>query len=270
MPHGSDGGGGVSTPVGGAAEPEPAAGGTPDGVVGLSPAGGVFTPDGVVCGGGGFAPDGVLGIRSGVAGGGCVAAGAAREELVGTGVVVVAGVAREELVGTGVVAGGAAGAGAGVATAGGGVGAAGATAGGGAGVATVAGGGAVVVPFARTGARAGEVVAEVAGAASAARGIVVIGCGPVSSGFFGFGAAMIGGGCGIPSPTASGARATRSGAGSSGETGGGCAGPGAVDSPSGNCSGSAGGMRGSHAATTRSAQTEAGDMPSGGCERHAA
>jgi hypothetical protein len=55
-------------------------------------------------------------------------------------------------------------------------------------------------------------------------------------------------------------------------SGGGTAGPGAVDSPSG-CAVSDGGVGdsgGGHAASTNAKQARSGDMTSGGCERHAA
>jgi hypothetical protein len=183
---------------------------------------------------------------------------------------------------------GADGAGMGLVYAGGCAAGAGCVVGAGAGVATVAGAGAAGAGAAGAGGgAAGAIVVvrlvvrvvvdgggEVVGGVSAGgRGIVVIGCGPVSSGFFGAVTQQRVATCGgfaMPVPVASGARATRSGAGSSLPTGGGFVGPGAVDSPSGNCNGSDGGTRGPHAQASNSAQTRTGDMPSGGCERHAA
>jgi hypothetical protein len=54
-------------------------------------------------------------------------------------------------------------------------------------------------------------------------------------------------------------------------SGGGTAGPGAVDSPSGCAVSDAGvGDGGGHAARTNAKQTRSGDMTAGGCERHAA
>jgi hypothetical protein len=222
--QGSGGGGGVSTPVGASAA-EPVGGGAA-----------VF----VLYGAAGFVGCGGVGV----------AAGAALDDGVGSGVVVT-GAGR---CGCGV--------GAGVATV------VGAGAGGVTGRGTVV----VVVVVVRVAVRAGG-GGVVAGAASAgARGIVVIGTAPVASGLgFGAVAQLTCAGFGMPSPIASGARATRSRAGSSFASGGACVGPGAFDSPSGNSSGSDGGRTYVvHAETSRSAQTRKGGMPSGGCERHAA